>query len=254
MKQLLIFFFFANLNLQAQNSSIIDLADEAALKNFDNKKALQILEEAIKLDSENPEILWRLSRAYVDLGEHLPTSTDAQKEEQIRFYQKSLDFAERAVKINSSNQILQSMSITRRAIALGRVALFKGVWESLDLVKKIKDDCEKAIKLDKTNATAFYVLARTHAKICEKPKLVRYPLGLSWANLDDAVKFFKKAIEIRPTFIMYKLDFARTLVDLDDFKNAKEQLYKIQYLPTEDEDDDQYRKEAKLLLEKIKSK
>ena len=136
MKQLLIFFFFANLNLQAQNSSIIDLADEAALKNFDNKKALQILEEAIKLDSENPEILWRLSRAYVDLGEHLPTSTDAQKEEQIRFYQKSLDFAERAVKINSSNQILQSMSITRRAIALGRVALFKGVWESLDLVKK----------------------------------------------------------------------------------------------------------------------
>ena len=53
---------------------------------------------------------------------------------------------------------------------------------------------------------------------------------------------------------MYKLDFARTLVDLDDFKNAKEQLYKIQYLPTEDEDDDQYRKEAKLLLEKIKSK
>jgi tetratricopeptide (TPR) repeat protein len=121
-------------------------------------------------------------------------------------------------------------------------------------VKVVKSDCEKAIDLDKDNAGAYYVLGRTNAKLCEKPKIIRWPLGLSWANYEDARTNYEKAILLRPTFIMYRLDAARTYVELDQYDKAKEQLTRIVALPTEDEDDNQFRKEAKDLLEKIKDK
>lgn len=247
MNYLLLLFFL----IQSQVPTLIEQADNEALKNFNNKNALHILESALKIESTNPEILWRLSRTYVDIGEHLPSKTENDKNEQLKNYQLALKYSESAISNSNQNKILLSQALTRKAIALGRVALFKGVWESLDLVKNVKSCTEEAIKLDNTNSSAFYVLARTHAKICEKPKIIRIPLGLGWANRDESVSFYKKAISLRPNFIMYRLDFARVLIDLDDFSSAKIQLKKIENLPNEDEDDIIFKKEAKKLLEEI---
>lgn len=221
-----------------------------AEKTFDNQKALEKYVEALALSPNNYEILWRLSRTYVDIGEHLPNKTDAEKQKQLETYEKSLDFAKKAVAVNAKG----SMGYARRAIANGRIALFRGIWESIDLVKQTKADCEKAIELDSTNAAAYYVLGRTHAKVCEKPRIVRWPLGLGWANMNDAIKNYEKSIELRPSFIMYRIDCARAYVEKDEYAKARSHLLKIATLPKEDEDDDVFRKEATELLEKIKDK
>ena len=230
--------------------SLIAASDEFSTKTFENEKSLGVLMKANAVDSNNYEILWRISRAYSDIGEILPTVTQEQKTKQLQIYQKSLDYAELAVKANPN----ASMGYTRRAIATGRVALFKGVWDSIDLVKQVRADCEKAIDLDKNNPAAYYVLGRTNAKLCEKPKIIRWPLGLSWANYDDAKANYEKAISLRPTFIMYRLDAARAYTEVDEFDKAKEQLTRIATLPTENQQDNQFRKEAKDLLEQIKDK
>ncbi|MGA7159427.1 MAG: tetratricopeptide repeat protein [Bacteroidota bacterium] len=247
-------FSFCSLTLKSQQKANIDsliaASDDFSTKTFENKKSLEVLMKVYAADSNNYEILWRISRAYADIGELLPTVTQEEKTKQLETYQKSLDFAELAVKANPN----ASMGYTRRAIATGRVALFKGVWESIDLVKQVRADCEKAIELDKNNPAAYYVLARTHAKLCEKPKIIRWPLGLSWANYDDAEANYEKAIALRPTFIMYRLDAARAYTELDEYDKAKEQLTKIATLPTENQSDNQFRKEAKELLEEIKDK
>jgi FimV-like protein len=221
-----------------------------AEKTFDNQKALQSYQAALALEPSSYDALWRISRAYVDIGEHLPAATDKEKAEQLQFYEKALEFANKAIAANANG----AMGYTRRAIANGRIALFKGVWESLDLVKQTKADCEKAIALDPNDAAAYYVLGRTHMKVSEKPKIVRWPLGLGWANLDDAVKNYEKAIALRSDFIMYRIDCARAYVELDDYSKARVQLTAIGTLPTMDEDDGQFRKEAQELLEKIKGK
>ena len=72
--------------------------------------------------------------------------------------------------------------------------------------------------------------------------------------MDDAIKNYEKSIELRPNFIMYRLDCARAYVEMDEFKKAREHLVKIASLPKEDEDDDVFRKEASELLDKIKDK
>lgn len=236
------------------DSNQVDLllaeGDGFAEKTFDNQKALEKYVDALALSPNNYEILWRLSRTYVDIGEHLPNKTDTEKQKQLETYEKSLDFAKKAVAAKATG----SMGYARRAIANGRIALFRGIWESIDLVKQTKADCGKAIELDSTNAAAYYVLGRTHAKVCEKPRIVRWPLGLGWANMDDAIKNYEKSIELRPSFIMYRIDCARAYVEMDEYAKARNHLLKIATFPKEDEDDDIFRKEATELLEKIKDK
>jgi tetratricopeptide (TPR) repeat protein len=219
-------------------------------KTFDNQKALQSYQAALALEPNNYDALWRVSRAYVDIGEHLPATTDQEKAVQLQTYEKALESANKAVAANPNG----AMAYTRRAIANGRIALFKGVWESLDLVKQTKADCEKAIALDPNDAAAYYVLGRTHMKVSEKPRIVRWPLGLGWANLDESVKNYEKAIALRSDFIMYRLDCARAYVELDEYGKARAQLTAIGTLPTMDEDDGQFRKDAQELLDKIKGK
>jgi FimV-like protein len=229
-------------------NQLIVQGNNFAEKIFDNQKALEKYNEALALSPNDYEILWRLSRTYVDIGEHLPKNTDVEKQKQLEWYEKSLDFAKKAIAANPKG----AMGYTREAIANGRIALFRGIWESLDLVKQTKADCEKAIALDSTEPAAYYVLGRTNAKVCEKPKFIRWPLGIGWANMDDAVKNYEKAIELRPNFIMYRLDCARAYIEMDEYKKARGHLTKIASLPKEDEDDDIFRKEAGELLEKIK--
>ncbi len=241
--------FTLSLFLGAQ--SVRDLvlqSDDFAMVQFDRERAFEKLLQAEKLDPKNFDVLWRISRSYVDIGEHLPSSTDAEKEKQMEYYQKALKYAEAAVAADPNH----SMGYVRRAIANGRVALFKGVWSAIDFVKMVKADCEKAISIDPNNDVAYYILARTHAKLCEKPKMIRWPLGLAWANMDDAVKNYEKAISLKGNFIMYRLDASRAYLEEGNKAKAKENLIAISALPKLDEDDDLYRSEAKDLLESLK--
>ncbi len=231
-------------------AQLIAEGNDYSEKQFDNQKALDKYMQADALSPNNDEILWRISRAYVDIGEHMPSATDDDKDKQLETYQKALDYASKAIASNPKN----SMAYCRRAIASGRVALFKGVFSVGGLVNATREDCLKAIDLDANNAAAYYVLGRSNAKLVEKPKIVRWPLGLGWGNIDDAIKNYEKAMVLRPDFIMYHLDAARAYVENDDYAKAKEQLNIIPALSKEDEDDEQFRKEAKELLEKIKDK
>lgn len=237
--------------VDAMSQSVTDFIAEAdgySTVSFENQKALDKLLHAEKMDADNFGVLWRISRSYVDIGEHLPNKTDAEKEKQLEYYQKALGYANKAVKAKPDS----AMGYVRRAIANGRVALFKGVWSAIDFVKQVKVDCEKAIALNPNNDVAYYILARTHAKLCEKPKIIRWPLGLAWANMDDAIKNYEKALSLKGNFIMYRLDAARAYIEEDNEAKAKEYLIAISAYPKQDEDDDMYRKDAKELLEKLK--
>lgn len=248
------FLFFVYCSLAQNNNSnlgmLISEGDYFAEKTFDNNKALEKYLEALKLSPKNYELYWKISRCYIDIGEHMPSTSQEEKQKQEAIYKKALLYADSAVQVNPKG----SMGYTRRAIANGRIALFKGIWDNVSIVKKTKSDLDKAIELDPNNATAYYVLARTHTKVSEKSKVIRWPLGLAWANLEDAIKYYEKAILLRPDFIMYRLDAAKAYIQMEDYTKAKQHLSIIATLPTLDEDDENFRKEAAELLTKLKNK
>ena len=219
---------------------------------FNHQKALDTYLKADKLSPNNWDVLWRISRAYVDLGENLPDKTDAQKSEQEKSYKKALEYANKAVKYGSG----QSIGYVRRAIANGKIALFEGVFSAIGTVNDVKEDCEKAIQLGNggnyVQALAHYVLGRAHLKVCEKAYLVRLPLGLGWGDTEEAVKLLEIAVKLKPNFRMFMYELAKAYIEEDEYDKAKDMLKKIEKAPKVDEDDDMVLADAKKLYEEIK--
>lgn len=219
---------------------------------FNNQASLDAALKADKKFPNNWEILWRISRAYVKVADAMPASTGDQKDEQFAVYEKAYSYADNAVKLAGD----KSINYLRRAIANGKIALFKGVFSVSGVVKQVRDDCQKAIQLgnggNEIQGLSHYILARTHAKISEKWKPARAVLGLGWADNEVAIEEYKKAIALYPDFLMFYVDFAQSLVREDMYKEAKDALNKAFKLPKKDDQDGIRLEEAKKLWEEIK--
>ncbi len=246
-------FIFSVQFIFSQTSDELVKQGDSLITNFEDVGALQKYQQADKLTPNNWDILWRLSRAHVNIANQMPTDTDEQEDAQLAEYQKAFQYADKAVKLAPD----KSVTYLRRAIANGKIALFKGVFSVGGVVNDAKDDCEKAISLGNggnyIQALAHYVLARSNAKVSEKAKILRWPLGLSWADNETALVEYKKAIALYPNFRMFYLDYARSLIREDDYSTAREMLKKVPTCPKQEEDDDQRIVEAKNLLKEIKN-
>jgi tetratricopeptide (TPR) repeat protein len=234
--------------------SVEDLLKEGDqyVAEFQNQKALDTYLKAEKIAPDNWEVLWRISRAYVDLGEKMPDKTDAQKDEQEKIYKNAFEYADKSVKYGSN----QSITYVRRAIANGRIALFQGIFSAPGTVNDVKKDCEKAIQIGNggnyVQALAHFVLGRTHLKVCENTYLVRLPLGLGWGDTEEAVRLLEIAVKLKPNFRMFMYYLAEAYIEEDEYDKAKDILKKIEKAPVQDEDDDKVLADAKKLYEKIK--
>ncbi len=257
MKRTNYYFFFiflitALLRVHAQSLDALLEEGEKYYKQFNNEKALEVFKKAEKIDANNPEVLWKLSRTYVDIADRMPTSTGEQEDAQLAVFQKALDYADKSIKQKPD----QSAGLLRRAIANGKIALFKGVFSVAGVVNSVRADVEKAIQLGNggnfIQGVAHYVLGRTHAKTSEKWKPARAILGLGWADNEIALTEYKKAIEIYPGYMMFYVDYANSLIREDDYKTAREMLNKALTCQFQHQDDEKRLAEAKKTLVDIK--
>jgi tetratricopeptide (TPR) repeat protein len=244
---------FSPLLLGQQIEKIINEGDKFT-DSFNNKNALDQYLQADKISPKNWDILWRISRSYVNIGTHMPEKSGDQKDAQLAVFQKALSYADMSVNYGSD----KSVTYLRRAIANGRIALFKGVFSVGSVVNSVKSDCEKAINLNNggnyVQGLVHYVLARTNAKISEKWAPARAVLGLGWADNEIAIKEFKTAISLYPNFRMFYIDYAKSLIKEDDYGAARDMLNKCITSPKQEEDDDSRLIEAKQMLNEIKNK
>jgi tetratricopeptide (TPR) repeat protein len=215
---------------------------------FNHRKSLETYQKAEKLDPGNWEVLWRISRAIVDIANKMPEETDEQKDTKYYKYKESFVYADSAVRVAGD----QSVTYLRRAIVNGRIALFEGVFSAIGTVNDVKDDCERALQLDNggnyVQALSHYVLGRTHSKVCEKAYLLRLPLGLGWGDMEVAIREYQNAIKLKPNYRMFYLDLAKAYIEEDEYELAEENLLKVEKAPFVLEDDDEYLKESKQLL------
>ena len=247
----LLFSVLLNNNLLSQ--SVEDLIQEGDKYNteFNHQKSLETYQKADKLSPANWDILWRISRAIVDIANKMPEETDEQKDAKFNKYKKSFAYADSAVKLAPD----QSVTYLRRAIVNGRIALFQGVFSAIGTVDDVKSDSERAIQLNNggyyVQALSHYVLGRTHAKVCEKSYLLRLPLGLGWGDMEVAIRELQTAVKLKPNFRMFHLELAKAYIEENEYELAKENLLLVEKAPFVLEDDDNYLKEAKQLLKEV---
>lgn len=245
---LLLQIFLLQSSILGQELQLLLEESDRYTQNFENEKSLLACQQADEQFPDNWEVKWRLSRALVNVAMNMPTSTDEQEDEQFLMYENALNIANEAVLLAPD----KSICYLRRAIANGRIALFKGVFTVGEIVDYVRDDCKKAIELGNggnfNQGLAHYVLARTHAKISEKWAPARSVLGLGWADIDSAIVQYKNAIELNPNFTMFYVDYGIALMREDSMQLAKKMFDLALEAPNTDINDHKRKEEAKELL------
>ncbi len=203
------------------------------------------IEAQLNKDPSNAEWVWRLSRAKVFQGDTLKSGS----KEQEQLYIESLSDSEKAIQLKPD----LAMAHVRRAISAGKIALFKGIIESKDLALEVKKSCETALAKASTldanaKALAHYVLGRLHVKLTDTPLVLRKPMGLGWANLQEAETNLAEAIKVYPNWVQIRLEYGKALKKLKKSSEAKEQLQQAINLPSSEPGDEEKKSEAKELL------
>jgi len=220
---------------------------DSAYRKFDNRAALTNYRRAVDLDSSDYEALWKLARAYADVGMSLP------KKEQPVYYALAEKTARRCMTLHPDS----SNSHFSLAVALGRVALYEGGRRKIQIAKEVKAEAERTLRADPRHDGAMHVLGRWHYELADLNFIERavakivfggLPTGASY---EQAARYFEQAIQCRPEAPVHHYEFARTLLKLDRVAEARQHLEKCLALPEVFWDDSQHKLKARKLLDKI---
>lgn len=201
------------------------------------KEAIVLWEEALKEDPASYEALWKLTRGYYWLGNHSP------EEAQLEFFTKGKNYGQEATKLYPDRWEAHYWL----GVCLGRYGETKGVLKTLFLIKPIKKEMETVLRFNPDHAGAHHVLGVLYRKAPGKP--------LSLGNKKKALQFARKAVELDPQSLKYKVGLAEAYLALDKKEEARTTLEETLSMPPNPqyESESFEEKEAALkLLENLK--
>lgn len=215
---------------------LYELRDDArnVLKAIDKYKA------AMDADQKNFETAWRLARAYYFYGTKL---SEDDKDARKKTYDKGLQWSKIAIKINDK----RVEGHFWYGVNLGSWGEANGVTKSLSIRHELEDVMLKTAKIDEEyeGAGAYRVLGR-----------MKYRLpGIFGGDNDLSIEYLRKAVKIAPTHTMNYVFLAETLMDEDQYVEAKKLLEKVismdpdpRWIPESKKD----KEDARVLLEDVK--
>ena len=230
-------------------------AGDDAYAKFDDKAALDKYLEAIKIESNNYEALWKASRAYVDIADLVPGSGKEAKDRQMTLYGQGVDYAKKAVAANPND----TWGHFQVSASLGKKLLLQGNKEQVDNSKAVKIEIDRALELDAKNDLAWHALGRWQRRMAEIGGVTRLFGSILYGSIpkgsfNESETDMKKAVELNPNFINHHLELGRTFLSLKKSDLASQEFQKCLELPVTISKDEMLKKEAQTELDKLKQK
>ena len=116
------------LTVQAEDVATYIEQGEQHRKNNQTQAELDAFLQADKIDPNNAEVLWRLARAYVDLG-----NVEKEKAKQRGLYKTAESYAKKGIQVDPNH----SRCHTYDGVAVGKVALGEGSKEKVRLSAEV---------------------------------------------------------------------------------------------------------------------
>jgi tetratricopeptide (TPR) repeat protein len=216
----------------------------------ETKAAVAALQKAEAIEPQNFGVLLRLSKQYTDLIDETKSKDEAKV-----FADKALDYGKRAVARDATN----AKGHLNLSICYGKMTDFVGNKTKMEYAKIIRDEAQRSIELDPKDDYAWHVLGRWNSGVANLNGVLKAVAnwvygGLPPASNEEAVKCFKKAIELAPQRLMHHAELAHAYRDLGQAERAAQEWQNVLGIRAVDTQDETYQKEAKLALEAAKPK
>jgi tetratricopeptide (TPR) repeat protein len=220
---------------------------------FDDAKALEHYKEALKLEPDNFEALWKASRALVDVADVIEGKGKAVNAEKMKLYSEATTLARKAVAIYPND----SMANFGLSAAIGKKVLLQGKKEQIDASKEVREIIDKAIQLDPNNDLAWHALGRWHRRMDEIGGAKRLFGSIIYGSIpkgsfEESEKALEKAIAINPNYGNHYLELGRTLLALKKKDQARAAFEKCLELPVTTSKCEMYKKEAQAELDSLR--
>lgn len=242
---------FASSAAAQQDVASVVAQAEAFNSTGDYAAAITLIHPALELAPNNYDLLCRLADNITEKARI--ESETASKEESEASYMEAAGFARRAVEVESED----AEGWYQLGKALGRLALFRGGKEKVNMSKEIKEVFEKAISYDSGHASAIHGLARWNREVANLSFVLKAAAkivfgGLPPASNEEAVTLFLRAIQIEPRDCAHHLELGKTYLEMKEREKAAEEFETVLQLPNSDPDDEEWKAEAEQLLSKIR--
>lgn len=197
------------------NLPSIKNGDEAFVKQH-YEDALSIYEEGLTKNPANADLLWRIARTYVSMGDV------AQREERERYYRNADDYSSRAVRSDSLN----SDAHCWKAITVGYVSMFEGTRSKVKMANVVKYELDVAIRLNPENDVAYSILGTFYRALgniswIEKQFASLFLGGVPDGGFEEGEQALKKAVALAPNIIRHRYELGRLYLDWGKEKEAK---------------------------------
>lgn len=228
-------------------------ADELMVKGdahdakFQAQTALNYYLPALQMEPKSVPLLVRVARQY----RHLMTDA-SRKDEKLRLGAVALGYARQAAALGPRDSEAQLSP----AITYGKMLPFQGSKEQVEGSRRIKESVDKALKLDPSNDLAWHVLGRWHQALAGIGVVKRTLGRLLYADLpvstnEEAVKCFKKAIELNPHRARHYIELGRTYAQMGNAEEARRHIQKGLAMPITEKDDPEVREKGKETLAQL---
>lgn len=189
-------------------------------RSLDVRAAVQCFEEAVKLNPTDLLCLCMAAKQWSDLTFYHDVETE--RERQV-VNLKALEYAERAAELHPSSPG-GHMAI---CVAKGRLGLFMDNKTKVRLAKEAQEAAQLAIEVGPDNDVAHHLMGRWHYEMSKLNVVVRtivrvmYGTQLSSGSKEEALKSYKKAIELAPDRLIHFVEAGRVLAELGLKDEAK---------------------------------
>jgi tetratricopeptide (TPR) repeat protein len=220
---------------------------ESAAQHNDLPGTLKYYSQASRLAGTNCADLCTVARYYC---ESMPYASSPEIKKNLAGFAR--DCSSRAIKAAPTN----ALAHLALAISYGKSFPFADDETKVKWSRALKEECEKTLSLDPAQDIAYYLLGRWNLGIANMNIFVRglvklFYGGLPKASNQEAIKDFKKAIELAPNRIIHHAGLAMVYEELGEKKLELEELKKCHELKPFDREDADEKKDAEKKLAEL---
>jgi tetratricopeptide (TPR) repeat protein len=201
------------------------------------EKTVAMLAAQREREPKNPEVLWRLGRSLVRVGEK-----ETVRNKKLAAFKRAMGHIEAAIELDDANPD----SHFWHGIALGRRGQTKGIMRSLFMIRPMKRRMRRVLELDPKHSGAHHVLGEMYRQLP----------GFAGGSRTRAVAELEKALELGPDHTSHYPALAEAYIAAGRKEDAIRVLKALDSVekPFDPPEASGHREDARRLLESLVSR